>query len=916
MIQSSSASGAKTYFAEALTKSDYYINDQELQGRFEGKLAERLNLSPVADKKTFFALCENVHPNTDKPLTPRTKENRTVGYDINFHAPKSVSVLHVLSQDDHLQKAFEASVTETMQDIEADSATRIRKGGKQEDRSTGEFVWAHFVHQTARPVDEKSPDPHLHSHCFVFNVTHDGQEQRYKAAKFKDIKRDMPYYQARFHKRLADRLTGLGYQVKVTPKSFEVEGVPKKVIDLFSKRTNEIGQVAKEKGITDAKELDSLGARTRSAKQKGRSMAELKADWKRQIKEVGVDEAESSKSIRYAPKLDKEKEKQNRTAKQCVDYALRHCFERASVMADRRLLERAYRYGMGNSSISVDDINRAFRNDTGLIHVKEGSRTMCTTRQVLAEEKRMVELARDGQGKFLPLYRTAPNLKLNEEQAEAVSYILTNANQVSIIRGAAGTGKTTLMKEAVAQINKAGKEVFVVAPTAEASRGVLKDEGFADAETVASLLANKQRHNDLKDQVLWVDEAGLLGTKDMTDLLELTSQQNARLILGGDTRQHASVARGDALRILNTVAGIKTAEVSRIYRQKNEQYRAAVEDLSKGNVLPAFEKLDGLGSIKTTDPLKPNEELVNDYVAAVKVGKSTLVISPTHKQGEETTEAIRIRLRQEKLLGKREIKVTRLVNTNLTEAEKSDWRSFQLGQVVQFSQNTKDFKRGSHWSVGAVKDNTVQLVNEKGRTTILPPEQAKAFDVFDKQQIALSKGDKIRITRNGFDELDKRLNNGQNLEVVSVTKYGNIKLHNKASKTSYELKQDFGHLAHAHCITSHASQGKTVDEVFIAQPAATFGATDAKQFYVSVSRGKEQARIYTDDKAGLLEQAAELSNRQSALELVTGKSGVSHTDHVHHMTRLEPIRTEKVNTAEKAKVSRTIYKERDYEPGF
>jgi hypothetical protein len=142
MIQSSSAGGAKAYFSEALSKSDYYINDQELQGDFKGKLAERLGIAGPATKETFFALCENVHPATGKPLTPRTKEERTVGYDVNFHAPKSVSVLHVLSKDDHVLEAFQASVKETMQDMEADSATRVRIGGQQEDRQTGELAWA------------------------------------------------------------------------------------------------------------------------------------------------------------------------------------------------------------------------------------------------------------------------------------------------------------------------------------------------------------------------------------------------------------------------------------------------------------------------------------------------------------------------------------------------------------------------------------------------------------------------------------------------------------------------------------------------------------------------------------------------------------------------------------------------------
>src|SRR5690606_34565586 len=102
----------------------------------------------------------------------------------------------------------------------------------------------------------------------VFNATWDDVEKEFKAGQFGDIKRDMPYYQARFHKMLSDKLVESGYQIKRTKGSFEIVGVPKQVIDHFSKRTNEIGQIAAEKGITDAKELDGLGARTRSKKRR------------------------------------------------------------------------------------------------------------------------------------------------------------------------------------------------------------------------------------------------------------------------------------------------------------------------------------------------------------------------------------------------------------------------------------------------------------------------------------------------------------------------------------------------------------------------------------------------------------------------------------------------------------------------
>ncbi|RYD88513.1 MAG: conjugal transfer protein, partial [Sphingobacteriales bacterium] len=358
--------------------------------------------------------------------------------------------------------------------------------------------------------------------------------------------------------------------------------VPQRVIDLFSKRTDEIGRVAKEKGITSTQELSELGARTRSKKQKGHTMADLKADWRRQIEALGPGgKDEGKRLVRFAPV----KERKELLPEQCVDHALLHGFERASVLQDRRLLDAAYRHSIGHQSVKLDHITERFKADQRLIHVQDRGRTLSTTRQVLREERQMVKLARQGQGKLKPLFVKSPELKLEGQQAEAVRHVLTTPHQVSIIRGAAGSGKTTLMREAVEWIEKAGKKVTVVAPTSEASRNVLRQEGFEKAETVAKLLVDQGLQKELTGQVLWVDEAGLLGTQDMTALLELATQKNARLILGGDTRQHASVVRGDALRILNTVGNIKTAEVSKIYRQRNEQYC----DVTEGYVVLRWE---------------------------------------------------------------------------------------------------------------------------------------------------------------------------------------------------------------------------------------------------------------------------------------------------------------------------------------
>lgn len=872
MIQSTSVHHAKSYFNDALSKSDYYITDQEKPGTLHGRLSERLGLESNLDKNIFHHLCENTHPQTGDRLTLRTKENRTIGYDINFHSPKSVSILQALTNDDHIADAFQSSVNQVMKMIEADAETRVRKGRRQEDRLTGELIWAEFLHHTARPTDDSPPDPHLHIHAYVFNMTWDESEKQIKAGQFRNIKRDMPYYQSLFHKILSDNLINLGYKIRRTSQSFEIEGIPQNVIDLFSKRTNAIGQYAKENNITSKKQLDKLGAITRSKKQKGLSMPELKMLWKDQIRNLDTDVINDNNVIRTTT----HNEPPKTSAKDCIDYAIKHSFERASTIQERRFLESALKHGIGDATIPSTSILDSATNDPRLVRVQDNNRTHITTQEVLKEEREMIRLAKNSQGKCLPLYNTLPVIDLEGQQSKAVSHILTTSDRVSIIMGAAGTGKTTILKSVEKLIDQVGKKLQVVAPTAEASKGVLVADGFENATTVAKLLTDKDLQAHIAGQILWVDEAGLLGTSDMHSLLALAEDQNCQIIFGGDTRQHSSVVRGDALRILAELGGIKVNEVNKIIRQKDNDYRGVVEDLSKACVQSAFLKLETMGAIHEDDDLNANDQLAEDYTTLLKKGRSALVVSPTHKQGRAITNLIRKKMREKGMLGKGEVVTSQYINLNLSIAEKSDYGSYMSGQFVQFNQNLKGCGRGSLWSVDSVDQENIVIANEKEGKRILPLKDAEKFDVYQKSEIAISKGDKIKITKNGFDTKKNRLNNGQTLEVHSIEKKGIIKLRNALSKKIYELDIQYGHIAHAHCITSYAAQGKTVDHVLISQPSSTFGATDARQLYVSVSRGRESVTIYTDDKISLLENASRLGNRQSAVELLVDNKLALH----------------------------------------
>src|SRR6516162_1933847 len=141
ITQQDNARSAKSYY----TTDDYYSEGQEIVGLWGGKAASMLGLVGTVDKFSFERLCDNLDPATGNPLTVRTRSERTVGYDFTFSVPKSVSLLYAMSGDQGIMDAFRGAVDETMREIEAEMKTRVRKGGQDSDRMTGNMVWAEFI---------------------------------------------------------------------------------------------------------------------------------------------------------------------------------------------------------------------------------------------------------------------------------------------------------------------------------------------------------------------------------------------------------------------------------------------------------------------------------------------------------------------------------------------------------------------------------------------------------------------------------------------------------------------------------------------------------------------------------------------------------------------------------------------------
>jgi conjugative relaxase-like TrwC/TraI family protein len=552
---SDSGEGATKYFDAALATTDYYAKDN---GRWGGKGAQKLGLENEVTRKQFAALALNKVPGTEQKLTVRTKGKRTAGYDFCFSVPKSLSVYLAETGDQMVEGMVVGSFRETMADIEARMETRVRVGGQDTDRVSGNMVYAWFVHRETRPIGGMT-DPHFHIHAYVFNATFDDTENRWKAGQFMNLKADAPFYEAAFNARLANKLIDAGYGIRRTDRDFELASVSRELIEKFSKRTVQIEELfrrqytvlsAQARALVEATGMEfadalammksQLGARSRKAKTETKLSAEEQlANWRAQM----TPEERASVALESAKGTRSENLLEPMLAKAL---AVTHLFERSSVARELHAAAMLLRRGIGR--VSVDQAKAFTANDPRFVRPHPNAHIL-TTREVMHEESEMLAIVEAGRGRHQEIgcggsWKPDSPIGLSEEQAAAVEHVLRSRDLVTEVRGVAGAGKTTMLQEIVRAIaGLSRKDVMVFAPSSSAVE-VLKKEGFKASDTVQRLMKSSFLQDIAKGKILVVDEAGFISAKQMHWIFNFASKNGCRLILSGDTRQHHSVERG------------------------------------------------------------------------------------------------------------------------------------------------------------------------------------------------------------------------------------------------------------------------------------------------------------------------------------------------------------------------------------
>jgi conjugative relaxase-like TrwC/TraI family protein len=805
-----------------------------------------LGLKSEVTREQFHALCENQNPETGERLTQRQlKEGqRRVFYDFTCSAPKSVSVLAVTLADERLLTAHEEATRIAFRELETFAATRVRKQGNQKDRITGNLAAAAFTHTSSRALD-----PQLHTHFTVFNATFDDRERSWKALQAGGMYDAIRYGTAVYRNELAKRVQQIGYRIQLSKHGFQIEGVSDEVLKRFSKRAQQRDAVVRELEQKLGRKLSnnaiSLAVhQSRAEKVKGISTAEVR---ERQMAQLSPDEIQSLQNLRssvHPVRPVRVFEREN----QALNHAVAHVFERKSVVTEHELLNVALSQRLGE--VDLPTLKAAVKYSPDLVKTERGF----STRQILATELDLIQTVNAGCNAVAPLHPGyQPAAWLGEDQQRAIYHVLRTNDRITGLRGLAGTGKTTALRELVAACKEARIEPLFCAPTAAAT-DVLRKEGF-EAVTLQSLLLAKPALS--ARQLVVLDEAGAVGMDDMKRLFDLA--RDARIVLSGDTGQHASVARGDALRILENHSDFQSGQLTRIRRQRKAEYRKAVELAAQKDTNEAFAQLERMGAVAEFSGDKLHSEAAQSYVKALQQNQSVLLVAPTWNEIEAVTEKVRAALKTSSRLAGDEKEFQVFDSLSWTEAQKRDAWQYRPGLAIRFHRQKTGFANDDTVAVVAVENNSLKVQRADDSESVLELGAGCAcFDVGEKRKLKVVAGDKLLLQANW----QKKFINGELVEVRAIQGDSVVLADGRVIPANYRT------FTHGYAVTSHAAQGKTVDEVLVVASSRSLPAINQQQFYVSISRGRDACRVFTDDAEMLRSHVTRSSARLAAVEVV------------------------------------------------
>ncbi len=879
-----SAGQARAYHHEEFSNAqeNYYTEGDRISGEWHGKLAEQWGLHGEVREDHFNRLSEGQHPITGEQLirhqAAREYMNRRgeqisamehrAGWDATFSAPKSVSLTALVGGDERVREAHRESVGVALDELERYVQARI--GGNLPAETTGKWIAAKFEHDSARPVDGYAA-PQLHTHVVFFNLT-ETEDSEAHALQPRELYKTQQYATAVYRSELAHRLRELGYETERGESSQpEIKGYSKEYLKTSSPRRHQIEEHLAKENQRGAGAAQIAAHQTREGKlelsheemqERHKAMAAQFGNQPERVVEAAQERREQLKE-----------EPGGRAISQALAYSREKNLEREAVVEERELLRDALKRSMGDATIAEVKAEFEKRVQSGefIQTSNRGPGRAFTTSEMIGYERDTIHVMRAGQNQHAPIasFETRREIEqdhshLSERQRAAVEQILSSRDQVTALEGVAGAGKTTSLAAIREAAEREGYRVEGFAPTSRAAQK-LAEAGIESSTLQRHLTRSKEPH-DGQRRLYVLDESSLASTKQMNEFLHRL-KENDRVLLVGDTRQHEAVEAGRPYHQLQE-AGIATARLDEVVRQKDPALRDVVEKLSRGQVKEAMEKLDAQGRVHQI--FNRDERMASIAHEYVKQPEGTLVVSPDNQSRTEINQAIHYAMQDAGKMPYRENDMTVLVaRQEITGADRQWAAQYEPGDVVRYTRGSKthgieagEYARVEHANE---KENRITVKRKNGEQVSYDPRRLHGVTLYRETERAFSEGDRVQFTA---PNRERHIANRELGTIEKMDDSGNLQLRLDSGRTvAFNIKEN-PHLDYGYAVTSHSSQGQTADRVLVHVDTEQAGEklVNRRLAYVAVSRGRYDAQLYTDDKTHLSEQLSRDVSHRSAME--------------------------------------------------
>jgi conjugative relaxase-like TrwC/TraI family protein len=882
-----SAGQAQTYHAKEFTsrEQNYWSQRGEIAGEWQGRLAERFGLAGAVSAEDFAALSQGQHPRTGEQLvrqrasyeykvadgnTVKTMEHRA-GWDATFSAPKSVSLTALVGGDNRVRDAHRESVRMALEQLE--QYTQARIGGNHAPETTAKFIAAKFEHDTARPVDGYVA-PQLHTHAVIFNMTERDNGQ-YRALQPQSLFASQQFATAIYQSELTYRLRQLGYEITAGRSGApEIKGYTQEYLDASSPRSQQIRHYLERTGRAGSEAAEIAAHSTRDRKEI-HSTAEVMAAHRKLAAEFGH---QAEAVVRAARLRQQSQEKPAQTVdrvRESLTFSRDKNFEREAVVDERALIRDGLRRGMGEVTYSQVRANLNARLFSGEFQLVERARDsparQFTTAQTIAAEHEILRKVREGRRQVEPALSRSQAIAvadrqshLNRAQKNVVEDVLSSPDRVQGIQGYAGTGKTTTLSVIRAAVESQGYTVEGLAPTSRAARQL--SEAGVETGTLQGVLARGGNSEATeKKHFYFVDESSLASTNQIREFLARLTPQD-RVLLIGDTRQHQGV---EAVRPFEQLqqAGMRTAHLDEIVRQKDPALKSAVESLAKGDVPGALELLHSQGRIQEIpDAGERIRAIARSYVESPE---RTLIVSPDNASRRELNIAVREELKAKGTLNPEDHEFRVLVQRQeMTGAERRWASGYEIGDVVRYARGSKAMgvEAGVYGTVVGVNAaaNLLSIEQTPGNVVTYDPRRLTGVNVYREVAHDFSIGDRIQFTAP-----DKALGAAnRDLAVIESISYdGHIAARLDDNRRIGFNATEHRHFDHGYAVTSHSAQGLTAERVLINADTGVHPDLLSSRFgYVAVSRASHESTIFTNDVSRLHQRLGTEVSKTAAVE--------------------------------------------------